>query len=120
MMKNYRLLHLLFPVSILADWQNSLEEGWKNTKEATSSYYEKASEAIKDRYINQLKSVYITNTHRIMAENAELISKTTGLFENATGTHRNLYQRNLKAQTYTQDVANLYAQIMTMDLKKVQ
>ena len=75
---------------------------------------------IQDRYINQLQSVYITNTRRITAENAALISKTTELFENATGIHRNLYQRNLKAQTYTQDVANLYTQILTMDLKKVR
>ena len=75
---------------------------------------------IQERYVNRLQSVYITNTHRIIDQNTELISKTIRLSENATGAHRNLYQRNLKAQKYTLDVANLYARILTMDLKKVQ
>ena len=75
---------------------------------------------IQEHYINRLQNVYINNTHQIIDQNTELISKTTRLSENAIGAHRNLYQRNLKAQKYTLDVANLYARILTMDLNKVQ
>ncbi|MCP3866503.1 MAG: hypothetical protein GY703_00080 [Gammaproteobacteria bacterium] len=75
---------------------------------------------IQERYIDRLQQVYITNTHRIKDQNAALIVKTNQLYKNATGAHRDLYQRNLKAQRYTLDVADLYARILTIDLKKIQ